>query len=391
MEFKDLRTAFAIGFSILRAMWASVGAGILVAIIWYFTGPPAWLLNWGFPFENVWQTVGVVGGLAFVVSLVSSAIDARHRRRSRETAIEAGFQYSESLGRGDLLEYQELAPFRGDWHSAGNCWSGDLNGIPFDLVDYTYRITSTDSEGRTSSSHNSQTVLILSVAPVVLPRFLLQPHRWVTFLSKVFSDVKSVTFDSSQLAGSAANAVDRFSRSYLLTVAAGDVRAAEELRKVCDASVLEWLADHPGWNIEFLNGRLAFWKSDTVLSARSRQDLLVIAAEFLSVIQSAQADRRAGNIPEDTEQAIRDQDAFAGFAASVVGAVLGFVAGGFLAGCLWLIIPEANRLPFQTIAFLLFAGSMIGGVTGFFLAPLASRLLVSFLRRNVRRESERGP
>jgi hypothetical protein len=385
---------------LLPSWFGAAIAGAVVAIALYFFISFFAIINgagllkrlpWPWSEYYSWGLVGGVCGAAG--NLLTTR---RHRSHALELIAAAermGLDYSPKVSRADLGAASQLRLFA-DWDSATNRLAGQVDGIPIQMLDYTYA-----EKGDEGSTYYTQTVVVLPGADH-LPAFELRPRHLGMRMLGVLG-IPGITFDSAQVDPETARAVEQFQRHYYLSLgldkelkklgeqikdlpATDSTSQAEEtVRRLFAVEVLEFFAEHPGWYVESAGHHLALWRRKTIVPGAERPRFLAEALEVRRSLVEARPRAHAAVVPGHP----RHPDPLM-IPARIMGTVLGLL-GGFFAGAFVFFFFLAWGGPFQFGAWMpvdFFGGVITGLLLGGF---LGNRYLPKPLFRSLRRRRAR--
>jgi hypothetical protein len=373
--------AATVAWFVVNGFWKVNGVGLLQRLVW--------------PFSSVYVCAAAGAALGAAGELVRARRERRHARQLAEFADSLGFSFSPDVSAEAVGEWRALPVFQ-KWSGARNRLSGQVAGVPVEMLDYTYV-----DRGDEGDSTRHQTVVLLPTGESDLPAFELQPR---TLAVKILSamGVGEVTFAPQGVPEAEAEAVERFRKHYHLSSGleaelarlqhrepATDREAA--IREFFPLPVLSFFADHPGWHVQCAGRCLAAWRPNKIVAAADRPPFLAEALAIQAVLVES-APNAAAPVPAAATRG--PESAQAGLAAASVGAVAGFFGGGSLGAILagWIFFhARAPGAPGFMVAFLLQAGVFFGGAFGglFLGLFLGRRFLPDVLAGILRRREQR--
>jgi hypothetical protein len=328
----------------------------------------------GWPWSEfyLWGLAGALAGAAG--NLLTRRRRGAHAREVAEAAVLLGLDHHPVVSRADLGESALLQLFA-KWYSAAHLLTGKRNGVPLQMLDYTYT-----EEGSEGSSYYSQTVVLLPVASD-MPVFELRPrHLGIRVLGML--GVEGIPFDSTHADRNTAPVIEQFNRHYQLSlgleseltklgqqiddslVADAITPAQAAVRKLFVLDVLRYFAAHPGWYVECKGSHLALWRRQTVVRGIDRQQFLTEALEIRRVLTEPSARAQPMVVSAGTRSA-EPLMIPARLGGTILGLFIGFF-GGFIAFAYFFFFGD----PFQLGAWRILA---------FFGVTLSSSLLGAFL------------
>jgi hypothetical protein len=198
-------------------------------------------------------------------------------------------------------------------------------------------------------------------------------------------------------------AIRRFQKTYHLS--RGLERLAERMkafnftppddtaiREAFPLEVIAFFAQHPGWSVQANGGLLALWRGDKWHPAHDRTDLLDQSLEVCQVLTQGRTLGAEGVVLPPAPQTSSPLQGMSRWVSTILGAFIGFSIGGFgvIAVLMGLVIPQVrgnnNPLAFLLIPVVFFGGlflsMFVGGLVGYFLAPLICKRLESRMPQN---------
>jgi hypothetical protein len=287
---------------------AFLGA-VCVTIFWNIFNSGGFLARLGLPWSSVFLCAagGAMIGIGGVA--LQTAYRRRRVRRLAEASLSMNLALQREVSREDLGPFFYLRLFR-RWSSAKNRMTGIVDGIPVDMLDYTFEI----QYGK-GASHYRQTVLLLPAPENGVPPFDLRPRGYfdMFFIHQGFPDYKGITIkpDKGQ-PRRVRECLERFRlyyelRRYYLSdhfeQAAAWARlkgrpadngldadrpgTEEDIRRFFNLELLHFFADHPGWRIESDGIRLALWHPNKTIRAARRPRFIAEALELYRALARA--------------------------------------------------------------------------------------------------------
>jgi hypothetical protein len=358
-----------------------LGAGIVTAVMttvaWFVINHSHRVNGVGllqrqeWPLSSVYVCAALGAALGAVGELVGARRARRHARQLLEFADSLGFGFSPRVAADDFAEWRSLPAFQ-KWSGGCNRLSGQVAGVPVEMLDYTMVQRGDDGD---STSH--QTVVLLPTGERDLPTFELQPR---TLTVKILSamGVPDVAFAAEGVPEEEAKAVEDFGKRYHLSAGleaevarlgqreAGDAAAEAAIRAVFPVDVLTFLADHPGWHVQGAGRCMGLWRPNKVVAAADRPTFLAEALAVRAALVESASDGEP-TLPAPPGAARGPAEAAANLAGAGIGAMVGFFGGGALSSCVAMWIFFHARGPGAAgfaLASALLAGLVFGGAFG---------------------------
>jgi hypothetical protein len=313
-------------FNWLSVLAALAGGTIAGVVVWFMlnnavringrgllAGAP-WPLDMPVPYAVVGAVIGII------FTIISQRRAQALRDDLRAVAGGLGLEFEE----GDVQISVESRPKKlilGDWGRCQNRLSGTVKDVPLQMFDLT-----TISPGSENNTHQKWTAVLFQETP--LPSFACNAKTWSTFGQ--WSLVPAVNFDQNAGDPVAREAVEKFQKSYRLTLPETASPAdEEEVRQLFVAPKLEAMARQPGWHVQASDGCLLLLRSGTVPAAERPtiwRDAIELRRALLAPASSALLPIPAAVGMERDRQGNRQRGRMWG---GLAGAVVGFF-GAFI-------------------------------------------------------------
>jgi hypothetical protein len=309
------------------------------------------------------------------------------------------FRFWTEASAQDFSEWQALPVFQ-QWSGARNRMSGTVLGLPVEMVDYTYVVRSSEGD----SSHD-QTLALFSVDDTELPAFELRPRTLgIRMMSLIGAE--GIVFSAEDVSARDEQVIERFNKNYHLSSgleaeaaklvrrespASADADAA--IRRLFSLDVLAFFADHSAWCVQGIGRRLAVWQTNKIVAPADRPRFLAEAfAIRAALVDSAQGAVPSVSVPAKPRSG--PEAARARLTGTMIGGVSGFFLGGILgaivAGGILFRFADPHGGHFFRLFFLeavVFFGGTFGGlVLGMF---VGRRVLAGPIERALRHRQER--
>jgi hypothetical protein len=298
---------------VTSCIWGLIGGAVVGVVLFFIINNfvvinrPGWLRPLGWPWSEFYLW-GLAGGiLGATGSLVTWRRGSVHAREVAEAAQIMGFEYYPSASRADFGEAGQL-PLFSKWYSAAHGLAGKRDGMPIQMVDYTYI-----EKGDEDSSCYSQTVVLVAGTDQ-LPAFELRPrHLGIRMLGML--GLEGIIFDPAQGDRDSAPGIEKFNRDYHLSLGldnelkklalqvkdleAAEVtaRAEEKVRQLFSLEVLYFFAERPGWYVESNGKHLAIWRRKNIVRGAERPMFLAEALEVRNRLVDTRTRLRSTILP----------------------------------------------------------------------------------------------
>ena len=198
-------------------------------------------------FIAIGASLGAIGGAVLWLRLRG------YDRSLAEQCELMGFTLLATVTRSDL---PDLPLFR-NWSSACNRMTGERDGWPVELVDFTSVVEGKETDGEKHVQYEDRTIVLVFVER--LPDFDLTPKQPFE-LVRSSTPTDLITSDAPHIANGADVLIrEQFERFFQLSAGFSEdqTRFAED---VFTPRVMDRMTRSPGWSIQARNGIVALWR-----------------------------------------------------------------------------------------------------------------------------------
>src|SRR5262245_29218432 len=283
------------------------GAAAAVALFWFLSAiffvNGGFFQGQGFAWSQVWLWALVGGSIGALGSIFRERRRHIHALEISAAAQAMGLDHRPKLSRTDLGDAGRLK-FFSKWNSGVHHITGQVDGLPVQMFDYTYL-----EQGDESASYYSQTVALVPGAENS-PAFELRPRDLAVRVLGLMG-VSGITFGLSETDPESAAIIEQFERRYHLSLGLEDEleqlgrpindldasRASESaedsVRSFFTVDVLRYFGDCPGWNIESNGQCLAFWRRKWIVPGPDRPKFLADVLEARKMLTETRSKSRS--------------------------------------------------------------------------------------------------